>query len=227
MIQKPVQLLNFRCVALRSSFSNNFEQKDFTRRIIIAAIFSVTLFACNHKNAPGNNDASKENNLPANDSRVFYPIHEYFITQIIKADSLSNIIYIHTDADNKKDSSIIDSIKFRELAKPFIEDDINDTAIKKYYNESVFHDATTSSNTFTYTSINSTLPLQTLDILLDTATDNVKRVFITKNFSQGDSLITEKMSWKTGQSFSINRIIQLAGNKQTTQQVTVLWNSNY
>lgn len=221
MIQRPVLLLNFRCVALRSSFGNNFEQKKFILKIIITAMSSLMLFSCN------NNDTSKENNFRANDSLVFYPIHEYFITQIIKTDSLSNIIYTYTDSDNKKDSAIIDSIKFRELAKPFIEDDINDTAIKKYYNESLFHDATTASNTFTYTSANSALPLQTLDILLDTATNNVKRVFITKRFSKGDSLITEKMSWKTGQSFSINRIIQLAGNKQTTQQVTVLWNSNY
>jgi len=221
MIQRPVLLLNFRCVALRSSFGNNFEQKKFILKIIIAATCSIMLFSCN------NNDTSKENAFPANDLRVFYPVHEYFITQIINTDSVSNIIYTYTDSDNKKDSAIIDSIKFRELAKPFIEDDINDTAIKKYYNESIFHDVTTASNTFTYTSANSTLPLQTLDILLDTATDMVKRVFITRSFSRGDSLITEKMSWKTRQSFSINRIIQLAGNKQTTQQVTVLWNSNY
>ncbi|MEP6845149.1 MAG: hypothetical protein ABI861_04070 [Panacibacter sp.] len=112
------------------------------------------------------------------------------------------------------------------MAKPFLQDDINDTAIKKYYRESIFHDATTASNTFNYTSVNNNLPLQTLDVLLDTSTDIIKRVFITKRFVKDDSLFTEKMSWKTGQSFSINRIIQTTGNKEITQQINVKWNSN-
>ena len=183
----------------------------------------LTVFAgsCN------NNIATKEDVFPSIDSSIFYPIHEYFMTQILKTDSISNIRYTYVDSDNKKDSAFINSTRFRELAIPFLKDDINDRSIKKYYRESIFHDATTASNTFTYTSVTNTLPLQTLDILLDTTTDNVKRVFIAKNFIKEDSTITEKIGWKTDESFFINRIIQLPGNKETIQQITVSWSSNY
>jgi hypothetical protein len=183
----------------------------------------LTVFAgsCNNKSN------IKEDIYPSTDSSIFYPVHEYFITQILKADSISNIRYTYVDSDNKKDSAIIDFTKFKELASPFLKDDINDSSIKKYYRESIFHDVTTASNTFTYTSVIDTLPLQTLDILLDTTTDNVKRVFIAKNFRKEDSIVTEKMGWKTGESFFINRIILLPGNKETTQQITVSWSSNY
>jgi len=98
--------------------------------------------------------------------------------------------------------------------------------IKKYYKESIFNDISTGSNTFTYTSVNKNLPLQTIDILLDTSSDIVKRVFITKSFVKGDSAITEKLGWKTDRSFTITRLLQLPGKKETTQQINVLWSRN-
>ncbi|QEC67513.1 hypothetical protein FRZ67_09470 [Panacibacter ginsenosidivorans] len=178
------------------------------------------VWSCNNKNA------TKEDIFISTDSSIFYPVNEYFKTQILKGDSFSVIRYTYIDSDNKNDSAIITSAKFKELANPFLKDDINDRSIKKYYRESIFHDVTTASNTFTYTSVTNKLPLQTLDILLDTITNNVKRVFIAKNFTKGDSTIIEKMGWKTGESFFINRIVQLPGNKETTQQITVSWSSN-
>lgn len=229
MSQKLVLLFNVRCVAhlysryIQRQLDLLNSLKHFTatgKKKLSIPLFLLIICSCN------NQPTSGEKVLPSTDSSIFYPVQEYFITQMVHTDSLSNMIYTYTDSDNKKDSIIISSAKFKELAQPFINDDINDISIKKYYKESVFNDVSTGSNTFTYTSVNADLPLQTIDILLDTATDAVKRVFITKNFSRGDSLITEKLGWKTDHSFTITRLLQVPNKKETTQQINVLWNRN-
>jgi hypothetical protein len=240
MNQKPVLLFNFRCVAHLYS-RNNYQslsvqvlskkQKkcialnklfpvSFSILMITFIFFGTIATSCNSKPTP------QQVFLPSNDSSIFYPVNEYFITQILHADGLTKITYTYSDSDNRKDSSLITVLQFKEIAKPFVADDINDIRIKKYYKESIFNDVSTGSNTFTYTSVNKDLPLQTIDILLDTSTDVVKRVFITKSFVKGDSVIIEKLGWKTDQSFTITRLMQLPGKKETTQQINVLWSRN-
>lgn len=244
MSQKSVFPLSIRCVAhfytrflqeLLNPVILNKKVRKFIREGLLTIIHSllttgknivVITFLIPTLSSCSNNPTTQESALPSNDSSVFYPVQEYFITQMSHIDSFSNIIYTYTDSDNKKDSATINSIKFRELAQPFIKDDINDINIKKYYRESVFNDVSTGSNTFTYMSVNAGLPLQTIDILLDTTTDAVKRVFITKNFSSGDTLFTEKLGWKTDHSFTITRLLQPSTKKETTQQINVLWNVN-
>ena len=225
MNQKPVLLLSFRCVALLCCNALLNMMRPLLkqhRQLYIASIAIALLSSCNNQNT----NEVKEAPLPSTDSSVFYPVQEYFSNQLAQADTAKKIFYSIIDYNAKQDSAIIDSVKLRELAKPFFEDDINNIAVKKYYRESIFHDASTGSNTFTYTTVKSDLPVQSLDILLDTVTDVVKRIYITKNFTRGDSTITEKMWWKTNEGFSINRILQLPDKKETTQRIDVSWNNN-
>ena len=112
------------------------------------------------------------------------------------------------------------------MAQAFLENNISDPSVKKYYRQSVFEDMTTSSYTFNYTSVESSLPVQNLNILLDTTTQTVKRVFISKVKINGDSTITEKLGWKNNNSFLINRTIQLPEKKETTEQISVVWHDN-
>lgn len=215
MKQGPLLLLSVCCVALRSSFCNSIRQR--TAYILLAFLGMLT--SCGNAN-----NTAPEEKLPSNSSSVFYPVEEYFITQLLKADTAKEIKYLHKNAANITDSSVIDSIQLNKLAQPFFTDQINDTSIKKYYRESIFHDATTASNTFTYTSVNRALPIQSLDILLDTITDNVKHVFITKAYRKGDTLINEKLTWKTDLYFSIYRTV-LVSDKETSEQFNISWNS--
>src|SRR5438128_10435487 len=110
-----------------------------------------------------------------------------------------------TNINGQKDSAAINTEQFNKLVEPFLENNIADTSVKKYYRQSVFQDLTTGSYTFNYTSINSSLPVQNLYVLLDTATQAVKRVFISRFKIKGDSTITEKLSWKNDNRFIINR----------------------
>jgi len=217
MIHKPGMLLNFCCVALRSSFRNAMRLRKKKLRLFLPIIVLSAFFV-----ACSNNSATGENKTPANDSSAFYPVNDYFASQLKQADSSRLIIYTYSDSENKKDSTSIDAGRLKELAKPFFENDINDKPLRRYYRESVFKDETTESFTFSYVSLNPALPVQSIDVLLDTNTNSVKRVFITRNFIKGDTAYDEKLSWKTDKGFYITRMIKVNG-KENTQQLSVMW----
>lgn len=238
MSQTLLLLLGFSCVALfyvlfftqqelqfhslifllPHNFSPNIGPKV---SFILITLISTGLLSCNQ-----NKNNAKEQELPSNDSTVFYPIHEYFVNQIKSVDSASPTIKIFTTINGQKDSATINTQQFNKLAQTFLENDIADKSVKKYYRQSIFQDQTTQSITFNYTTVNSSLPIQSLDILLDTITQEVKRVFISKVKTANDSTIVEKLNWKTNSSFLINRSVQLSSNKETTQQISVVWSDN-
>src|SRR4051794_3481054 len=173
-----------------------------------------------------NDDDAKNKNLPSADSTVFYPVREYFLSQIKSVDSSMPPIHMARTIDGQKNSTVINIEQFNKMAQPFLENNIADLSVKKYYRQSVFQDMTTSSYTFNYTSVNLSLPVQNLSILLDTTTQIVKRVFISKIKINGDSTITEKLSWKNDNSFLINRAIQLPKEKVIKEQISVVWHDN-
>jgi hypothetical protein len=174
-----------------------------------------------------NSNDSQNNKLPSTDSTVFYPLREYFLSQIKSVDSSVPVIRMVKTINGQKDSASIGIDEFNKIAQTFLENNIADPSVKKYYRQSVFQDMTTDSYTFNYTSLNSSLPVQNLSVLLDTATQTVKRVFISKIKINGDNTITEKLSWKNDNSFLIYRTIQLPQKKDIEEQISVVWHDEH
>jgi len=157
------------------------------------------------------------------DTVQFYPIADFFRNQLKQVDSGATHIYKITVSGAAKDSSTLTRDQFNLLAQVFLQDDISDKSVHKYYKQNIFFDETTRSYTFNYTTMKAGLPLQSMDILLDEGDQHVKRVFINKFKTAGDSSITEKCGWKAGSSFFINKIIDLPGNKTITEQNMIVW----
>ncbi len=158
------------------------------------------------------------------DTVRFYPVTEYFNDQVKKVAASGSYIYKITINDKKvRDSVALSKQQFMQLAQTFLAVDISDKSIHKYYKENIFMDETTHSYTFNYTAIDSSLPLQRVDVLLDADDQQVTRVFLNMNIVSADSTITEKAGWKTNNSFFINRIIDYANGRTTTQQNIIVW----
>ncbi|MEP6514335.1 MAG: hypothetical protein ABJA79_10720 [Parafilimonas sp.] len=172
---------------------------------------------------------SKQNKLESantKDTVKFFPIQEYYLQQLKYAESIGSRKYKITIEDRKTDSVTIDEKEFNQLVKQFSEPDITAGASKKFYKQNIFFDESTHSYTFNYTSINKSLPVESTDILVDPETNQVKRIFINKAYTFGDSSIIEKLSWKNDSSFSINKIIQYNNQPDRIQQIKVVWNKN-
>jgi hypothetical protein len=121
----------------------------------------VLLQHCKSNNAKGFIETS--------DTLKFFPVNLYIKGQMARVDSFATAIYKITINNNTgiKDSGALTKQQFKQWAQSFIEFDISDKSIHKYYKENVFADATTQSLTFNYTAMDNTLPLQSVDVLLD------------------------------------------------------------
>lgn len=161
----------------------------------------------------------------AEDTSLFFPVHDYFLQQIHTVDSLNAFKKIITKNNSGEQTSDLSTFEFKSLAANFIEVNIAAPEIKKYYIENIFFDASTNSYAFNYTSKNKDLPVESIDVLLDPATQIVKRIFINKSYISADTIITEKLGWKHNENFTIHVYKKVNDSIVETQQKTILWNN--
>lgn len=189
------------------------------KQICPATLFISTffIFSCGNKS----NDSEVADNTA--DTAVFFPVHDYFISQLKHADSAASLFILERNMNGIKDSASISADSVKKLAAIFLETDLDKKDTKKFYKETIFEDLTTASYTFSYKTNNEKLIVKNMDVLLDTATQQVKWIFITRYRENADSAITEKLNWHGNKSFSINRIITLTDKPEYTEQVSVSW----
>lgn len=201
------------------------------RTPVILFLFSFFYFACKQNEqgaviskAP-EKVSTRIDTTTRNDTTHFFQVTQYLQSQIAEVNKTPYFIYEVVFRNGKKDSSAINTAVFNKISQQFLKPDINDTAFKKNYKESIFHDQTTKSFTISYTSSDKQLSLQNVDILLQEDGETVKRIFMRKFFSYPDSTAIEELSWKPNESFQINRLVQKEdNNKETTYETRVVWN---
>lgn len=154
----------------------------------------------------------------------FYPVIQQIDSQVHQVMVTPYYLYEKRTIGSVIDSFAIDTVQFRKLAAEFLQSDISDTTIKKFYKETVFSDLTTKSITLNYTTNHPDLPVRSVDVLLDEETQLLKRIFINRTYISNDSTVELKLGWKTNESFSINKVTTLKSGKQLVEQQLVVWN---
>lgn len=159
------------------------------------------------------------------DTVKFFPVNLYIQGQIARVDSLADSIWqINIDNNTgKKDTLLLTKQQFNKLAQYFLTYDISDKKLHPYYKENTFADATTQSFAFNYTALDNTLPLQTVDVLLDQTGRQLKNVFYNIAVTAKDSTIAEKAGWSNDKSFFINRETTYNNNKTVARQTIIVW----
>lgn len=183
---------------------------------LLVGIITITL-SCR------NNNKSEEITYD-NDSVTFYPLRDFIQAQINDVSKTPYFIYQLTTRQQKHDSVVITSQQFADMASIFTRYVIDSPSVKKYYKEDAFNDASTNSITISYTTRNKKLPVQQIDILLDPATQKVKRAFLRIVENKGDTTFNYRLGWKTDNSCSIATTIQPSKGNELSSQSTVVWN---
>jgi hypothetical protein len=186
------------------------------RYILCCIIIACVTFCC--RNAPKKQIQEYDN------SKVeFYPLNQYLDSQINDVVTTPYYIYAIKTVDNKRDSFTISAAQFNLIANEFVKDDPAKQDVKKFYKENVFHDASTQSITFNYSTAHPTLSLRSTDILLDDNSQRVKRIFMLKHYARKDSIVEMKLGWIPNESLYINKSIDHQ-KKRYTEQLQVVWN---
>lgn len=168
---------------------------------------------------------SLQQHAQTDDTTHYFQVAQYIEKQIEEVKKTPYFIYKIDSKNGIKDSSAINTPLFILMAQAFIKADINKPALKKNYIENIFHDQTTQTFTITYTTPDKDLEVQNIEILLHEDGQTLRRIFIRKFLNYTDSSVIEQLSWKADESFQINRLVQMAENKESSQQTTVVWNT--
>jgi hypothetical protein len=184
-------------------------------------VFIEMINGCHQKQ---NNNKSTSNN----DTTAFYPLHEILLEELKDVKNTPYFMYqINTSsAHTKKDSSVVNPQQFEDLAQPFLSINLNSDTLKPYLNESVFHDLSTNSYSFTYTpkSNSDTLPIKSIIVLLNDDNNNsLKDIFIHKTLHNSDTVIDEALHWKPANYFTIDKKYLLKDSVINKSKLLVNW----
>lgn len=181
-------------------------------------LVSALIVSCS--NSPKKNTATTNN-----DTIHFFSIKDFFLSEVKDVQATPYFIYKkHTKTNGSNDSTSFTKEAFANFAQQFIACDVNSSKDKNQYIESAFKDNSTNSITLNYSTLNNTLPVQNIDVLLNEETNKVTRIFIRQSLTNKDATTTILYSWKANKSCMITTsIVKKDGTKYTEQQF-VNWN---
>jgi len=182
--------------------------------------FIIMIIACHQKQS--------NNKLTTTiDTTAFYPLHEILLEELRDVKNTPYFMYqVKTRTHTKKDSSVVNPEQFEALAQPFLSINLNSKDLKPYLNESVFHDLSTNSYSFTYTpkSNNDTLSIKSIVVLLNDDNNNsLKDIFIHKMLHNSDTAIDEALHWKPAKYFTIDKKYLLKDSVINKTKLLVNW----
>lgn len=161
--------------------------------------------------------------ITSSDTTLYFQVAQFIKGEIAEVNRTPFFIYKISGVNNQRDSTPINTAQFTVLAQSFLSPDISQPPLKNQYSESVFFDETTNNYAISYTTSNKELEVQNVEVLLNEDGETVKRVFIRKFYNYADSSAIEQLSWKTGENFQINRLVQGSSNKEKSYRTQVVW----
>lgn len=155
----------------------------------------------------------------------FFPVDDYLEAEILSVDSMPMAFWKYVTHDNRTDSVLITTNDFNTLALQFLPPEIRNGGLNKNFTETSFADRATQSITFTYTPVDKTLPLQRVDVLTTPGVraQEVKSIYMERNHTAGDSVILQKLLWRSKHGFTIVNRVRVKGQTPKEEQVRVSW----
>jgi hypothetical protein len=191
--------------------------------VLVASV--IFIFACGEKKTvPAVSLPLKQDSAAA--SAKYFPVMNFIKGQIAYVDSLPVGIKKYI-VGTKKGYVYIKPKEFHQLAAEFIPAEISDDLFTKEYQETSFLDQSSNSATFFYTTKNASLPVKRVDILTmkGDVYDQVKSIYLQKNYRSGDTAFTKKLYWKPQRSFQIITEVSAGSKKPVTEIVNVVWDN--
>ncbi|MBA4167276.1 MAG: hypothetical protein H0X41_07020 [Chitinophagaceae bacterium] len=191
--------------------------------LITAAFF---LFACGEKKPVTASPVIVTKKDSTATPKSYFPVVSFIKGEIAYVDSLPVGIKKYT-GDNKKKYVYINPDEFHRLAAEFIPHEISDSFFLKHYRETSFLDRSSNSATFYYVPENETLPVRRVDVLTmkGDVYDQVKSIYLQKNYRSGDTAFIKKLYWRPHNSFQIITEATKDSGQPRTEIINVVWDN--
>ncbi len=194
--------------------------------LLLPALLTLAV-ACKHKPQQPAGDAQLTQDSLA--SGTYLPIADFIKSDIVKVDSFAGGILKKVNTDGKKDSAYIQLAQFHQLANQFLLTELDSSSFQEHFTEHSLMDETTQMLNFIYTAKEPAGSLRSVMVYLQPSlsTDQVKRVYMERSFSSGDTAIDQKLTWKMMEYFYVVTIRQPKNGPAVTTMEKVIWDPQY
>lgn len=179
--------------------------------------------ACKHKpQQPAGDVQATQDSL---NSGTYLPITDLIKNDIVKVDTYAGGILKKMNTDGKKDSTYIQPAAFHQLASQFLLPELDSASFHDHFTEHSLMDETTEMLNFIYSAKDPEGSLRNVMVYLQPslATDEVKRIYMERSFSSGDTTIEQKLTWKMMEYFYVVTIRQPKNGPAVTSMEKVIW----
>jgi hypothetical protein len=193
------------------------------KKLILALLVTVIVCSCTNSGSTPADAVSKDTTSAP---KEYFPVNDFIKNDISYADSFFTSFKKYTTINNKTDSLFIKPEEFKQLAAEFTGSELSKDALEKDYKETSFMDQATA--TFNYSTTNSKLPIQRIDVLAKQGEsfDKISSIYIEKTTVSGDTTIHEKMYWKTRKSFQVITETTIKAQLPTLNHYKVVWDAS-
>jgi hypothetical protein len=196
----------------------------------VSALFVIILLSTACRNNPSTNTAAAtvpKDSVPPPQS--FFPVPDYIGGQVKIIDSLQLPLSMSVKINNKTTLHAATDSELRFWAQKFQQPDIGDSVLKKQYTETSIADQAAPSVTFIYSTTNTMLPVQKINVFVKpdpVENDKVTGIYIEKLFTLNDTVFNQKLYWKTGKNMQVITEKKINGITLPLEQVKITWDAS-
>jgi hypothetical protein len=193
--------------------------------LLIPALILLAV-ACKHK--PKNQDVVTTQD--STETKSYLPVADFIRNDISRVDSFSGGIVRKIITNGKRtDSGFIQLPVFHQLANQFLLPELDSASFHEHFTESSLMDETTEMIQFIYSGKTSEWPMRNVMVYLNPslASDKVSRVYMEKNFTNGDTSIQQRFTWKMQEYFYIITMKQPKSGPAVTTMDKVIWDPQF
>lgn len=125
--------------------------------------------------------------------------------------------------NGKRDSTMMTVKDFAAWQSIFLRHNFMAGDTGKWYKESTIFDNTTQQATVNYTTQRTDLPIKEIFVMTRPESEQMQRIFMTRQYENQDSTVLEKLGWHFGRNFFVNREVRFPGGQRRTEQHQIFW----
>lgn len=136
----------------------------------------------------------------------YFPFKQFLEQELKKIDSLPIAIFRFSSSNTKKDTSIIEKKKFREIASTLLELDLRNETLTSDYTELVLEDTDIENIAISYTTEKKQYPIKQIQLNIKPGTTEVKSFYVERTDNINNITIVRKILWTTKKGVTVSSI---------------------
>lgn len=181
------------------------------------------LYAC--QSSPKTADELDTKPATVDSPKTFLPVLDFLKGDLSQVDAYGGAILLETANNGKQNTGYIQQQEFHALAYQFLLPELDSASFSQHYSETSIPDPTTGAIDFIYTAKNEGISLRKVMVYISPGrtAEQVNRIYMERTGKIGDTVFTQKLTWKMKSYLIIAENRQTANGDNQTQVKKAIW----